>query len=127
MAMYTMNREVKALIESGYTFEQLVQKADGELRYSGGDYEATNRYGEQRITRLYDRLTAEPEASEPVATERQVDYITSLIIGKIRSGEGDGFASWTQYLTNGQVDQDKLGRITRRRASELISSLKGAY
>lgn len=67
-------------------------------------------------------------AATPMVTDRQVTYITRLLVQRIRSGEGSGFSGLVNGLTRGgQVDTDAIRALTRKQASEVIDSLTGRY
>ncbi|MFI8201112.1 hypothetical protein ACIF6K_32070 [Streptomyces sp. NPDC085942] len=55
-----------------------------------------------------------------LATDRQVEYILSLLAARRRSGEGGGFMF-------GPTDRAGIAQLTREDASSYIDSLKGTY
>src|SRR5690554_7068302 len=68
-------------------------------------------------------------AAQAPATERQIDYLTSLLVRRANTGEGGGFVGGVDALVDagGKVDVDALRRLTRPQASRLIDSLRGSY
>jgi len=68
-------------------------------------------------------------AAQAPATERQIDYLTSLLVRRANTGEGGGFVGGVDALVDagGKVDVAALRRLTRPQASRLIDSLRGSY
>lgn len=144
MSTYDVTAQVKEILASGMTLQQIADHINaGGNRWliTDGDelIQATawNRVSQDRIYTLRDQVRAaaarEVERdlprpiTTPMATDRQVDYLVTLLARKYRSGELDGFASWTQYITDTEIDVKALRALTRDRASQLITSLKGDY
>lgn len=61
-----------------------------------------------------------PAPSVPMATLPQIDYITSLLEQRKRSGVGGGFMT-------GPTSRDGIARMTRQDASTYIMSLREDY
>ncbi len=77
--------------------------------------------------------TATSVPGEPMATERQVEFIASLLAQRVRSGEGGGLVDVDALLIhrgplNGPaINLQAIRALTRREASLTITSLKGEY
>lgn len=65
-----------------------------------------------------DRVAAGQPAE--LATERQVDYIMSLIAHRAAYGEADGFMA-------GPTTHEAIAKLSKAQASAYITSLKGQY
>lgn len=82
--------------------------------------------------RAAERLVRDAEdrarAVAGTATDRQVEYIIKLLIDRVRSGEGGGFASTKGlYTPDGTIDRAAVTALTKAQASQLITSLTGSY
>ena len=64
-------------------------------------------------------MAPRPAATGPLATERQVSYILTLLA----RGAGDEGG----YISGGPTTRDQIARMTRRQASDYIDSLTGRY
>lgn len=81
------------------------------------------------VSELEDRTpaTTVPTAA-PAATPGQVDYLVDLLCRRTLTGEGGGFIGTDRYVTaEGRIDRAALAGLTRDHASQMITSLKGAY
>ena len=65
-------------------------------------------------------VTPPPAPGTPMATERQIGFILTLLEGRRISGEGGGFFQ-------GPRDRNGIAALTRDEASRYITSLKGEY
>jgi hypothetical protein len=79
----------------------------------------------QHVTAQEEAATAPNAAgaalpSEPLATPRQVEYIINLLARRDREGIGSGFM-------DGPTDRAGIEKLTRKKASLYITSLKGEY
>lgn len=100
-------------IEAGVPVEDLVRiVGDHYLRYG----HALRRKEELTIR----RLLRERHDDLGLATDRQVDFILSLLSERRRSGESGGFQT-------GPTDRAGIEKLTRDHASTYINSLKGTY
>lgn len=82
------------------------------------------------ISAVRDAYPAVPERPKPVplATPKQVAYIADLLSRRFRDGDTSGFMGVSSLITStGAIDLDAIGALTRARASQLISSLRGDY
>lgn len=133
MAMQDVTEDVNRLIESGWDIDDLSAEVRTRSGYVGRMINATDDGRFLMAPLLAKHLdtipAAEPKTipSEPMATDRQIDYAVSLLIKKHRSGEGDGFIDARGLITGGTVDKGALRAMTRRQISSLIDSLKGDY
>jgi hypothetical protein len=63
-----------------------------------------------------------------LATERQVEYIIELLARRVREGEGGGFLGVRHlYATDDTIDIAAVRALTKGTASQVITSLTGAY
>ncbi|MFI9018706.1 hypothetical protein ACIGZI_32200 [Streptomyces griseus] len=100
-------------VEAGVPAEELVRiVGDHYLRYG----HALRRKEELTVR----RLIRERHDDLGLATDRQVDFILSLLAERRRSGEGGGFYG-------GPADRAGIEKLTRDQASTYINSLKGTY
>ena len=65
------------------------------------------------------RRVAAGQPAEP-ATERQVDFIMTLLAWRGFSGEADGFVS-------GPTTREEVAKLSKSQASAYITSMKGGY
>lgn len=72
-----------------------------------------------------ERVETPQAPTTPMATERQVDYITKLLV---RRSTESGFSGLVSGLMTGQhVNKAAVRALTRARASEVIDSLTDSY
>lgn len=100
-------------VDAGVPVEELVRiVGDHYLRYG---------YELRRKEELTIRgLIRERHDDAGLATDRQVDFILSLLSERRRTGEGGGFQT-------GPTDRAGIEKLTRGQASTYIDSLKGTY
>lgn len=124
--------EAQELIDGGMTVQEIraeISKRTWADKASDFD-NLTNAEG-ARMDKLVRRIKAEevkdaaaveaaPATSEPLATEKQVGFILTLLARRVRAGEGGGFMT-------GPTSRDAIAAMTRREASAYITSLKGDY
>lgn len=131
MASWTVTKMIAEAAELGITVEQINEALPasyngGLVREDGpGAWITMNRRGYDRLADYLATAKAaakpapKPEpVAEPLATERQVDYIMSLIAGGAR--EEGGF-----YY--GPTTRPEVAKLTRSQASTYITSLKKEY
>ena len=75
-----------------------------------------------RLSALEKAAARRVAAGQPaeLATERQVDFIMSLIARRAAYGEADGFMS-------GPTTREEIAKLSKAQASAYITSLKGGY
>lgn len=78
---------------------------------------AEERAAEEKAAAERAQAEAEAKARGPLATDRQVDYIISLLA----QHDGQNFTWYTQ----GPTDAAEIAKMTRKDASTYISALKG--
>jgi hypothetical protein len=142
MSSYDITSQVTEILASGMTIEQVEARTNprGYLHMITMDGDrlvealAPNRAGEQAADELLEEVRAKAAANQPrkitaaAATDRQVEYLIALLSRKHRADEHDGFVSWEPLITDDdEVDVKALRALTRDRASQLITSLKGNY
>lgn len=137
MAQHNVTGIVEELLAAGHTIDQIKARADIRDDYNGGWF-VWNRTEESKLTSIGDAVEWAREAAadraaqaraDSMITDRQVDYIISLLVQRIRSGEDDGFMS-THNLWNDdhtKISKPKIQALTKSQASNIISSLKGTY
>jgi hypothetical protein len=136
MAQHNVTSTVNKLIAEGYTLEQIKAKADIRTDYNGG-WIVWNRTEQSNLQSIGDekRWAAQEAADKAaearannMATDRQVDYIISLLVERIRNGNEDGFMSTHNlYGATGKISKQAVRNLTKTQASNMISSLKGDY
>lgn len=120
--------------EAGLTDQQLIELADS---VDGGMGMVTRLLHLEQLNRKQaDRLESQIAAtarkreqaarqaaagtSEPLATDRQVDYILTLLAKRRRTGNNAGFMT-------GPTSREDIQRMTRQKASAYIDSLTETY
>lgn len=93
---------------------------DGLFVSGRRDYERVEAAA-AKWARAMNPTPARPAASAgaPLATERQVSYILTILA----RGAGDEGG----YISGGPTTRDQIARLTRRQASDYIDSLTGRY
>ena len=123
MAQYDHSAEVTALLNAGMTLDEISAArreididtySDGTwdaITWNRADQRAFDAWAEQKLRQL------EAGTTEPLATERQVSYIMSLL------AQHDG--QNVTWFTAGPTEYAEIAKMTRRDASTYISALKG--
>ena len=114
--------EVNAALATTAYNHPITEAADGDYARSSRDYDRVMAYiakiaaerAEQAATQA--ATTEAPEA----ATERQIDFILTLIDRRRRDGEAAGFIT-------GPTTREGIAKLTKRQASGYIDSLTGRY
>lgn len=123
MAQYDHTAEVTALLNAGMTLDK-ISSARREIdidTYKDGTWDAVT--WNRRDQRSFDAWAAQQlrqlqaGTTAPLATDRQVSYILSLL------AQHDG--QNTTWYTAGPTDEAEIAKITRKDASTYISALKG--
>ncbi|MDK8794255.1 hypothetical protein QP968_00815 [Corynebacterium sp. MSK041] len=125
MAQYDHTAEVTALINAGMSLDE-ISAARREIdidTYKDGSWEAItwNRADQRSFDAWAEQKLRQLKAgtTEPLATERQVDYIMSLL------AQTDGQnVSW---FSPAPTEYAEIAKMTRKDASTYISALKGTY
>lgn len=125
MAQYDHTAEVTALINAGMSLDEISAARreididtykDGSwdaITWNRTDQRAFDAWAEQKLRQLKAGTTG------PLATERQVDYIMSLL------AQTDGQnVSW---FSPAPTEYAEVAKMTRKDASTYISALKGTY
>ena len=117
--------------EYGVTTDEIVALTEGMglVAYveDGVAYAYTRRDAD-KVEQIIRRAAAEKAAADRVAagqpaelaTERQVDFIMSLLAFRSVSGEADGFVS-------GPTTREEVAKLSKSQASAYITSMKGGY
>lgn len=123
MAQYDHTAEVTALLNAGMTLDK-ISSARREIdidTYSDGTWDAVtwNRADQRAFDAWAAQQLRQLQAgtSAPLATDRQVSYILSLL------AQHDG--QNTTWYTAGPTDPAEIAKMTRKDASTYISALKG--
>lgn len=117
--------------EYGITMDEIVALTEGMglVAYvEDGVAYAYTRKDADKVEQIIRRAAAEKAAADRVAagqpaelaTERQVDFIMSLVARRAAYGEADGFMS-------GPTTREEIAKLGRSQASAYITSLKGQY
>ena len=117
--------------EYGTTTDEIVTLTEGMKLVAyvedGVAYAYTRRDAD-KVEQIISRAAAEKAAADRVAagqpaelaTERQVDYIMSLIARRAAYGEADGFMA-------GPTTREAVAKLSKSQASAYITSMKGGY
>lgn len=123
MAQYDHTAEVKALLNAGMTLDE-ISSARREIdidTYKDGSWDAVtwNRADQRHFDAWAAQKLRQLEAgtTAPLATDRQVDYIMSLL------AQHDG--QNVTWFTAGPTDPAEVAKMTRKDASTYIDALKG--
>ena len=133
MAQHDLTDLVTRIDAIGGNLDQLLalDNVEDQRRYGVGVV-AWNRKAEYAAYELVEKMEAAARpapapapaaAAGPLATDRQVDYVLSLIARRVRSGEGGGWMSHT----GGYPTRDQLATMTRRDISRYIDQLRDSY
>ena len=117
--------------EYGITTDEIVTLTEGMglVAYvEDGVAYAYTRKDADKVEQIIRRAAAEKAAAERVAagqpaelaTERQVDFIMSLVARRAAYGEADGFMS-------GPTTHEAIAKLSKAQASAYITSMKGGY
>lgn len=117
--------------EYGITTDEIVALTEGMglVAYvEDGVAYAYTRKDADKVEQIIRRAAAEKAAADRVAagqpaelaTERQVDFIMSLIARRAAYGEADGFMS-------GPTTREEIAKLSKSQASAYITSMKGGY
>ena len=115
--------------EYGVTTDEIVALTEGMglVAYveDGVAYAYTRRDADKveqaiRLAALEKAAARRIAAGQPVATERQVDFIMKLLAWRGISGEADGFMS-------GPTTREEISKLSKAQASAYITSMKGGY
>ena len=115
----------------GVTTDEIVALTEGMKLVAyveDGVAYAYTRKDADKVEQIIRRAAAEKAAADRVAagqpaelaTERQVDFIMSLIARRAAYGEADGFMS-------GPTTREEIAKLSKAQASAYITSLKGGY
>ena len=117
--------------EYGITTDEIVALTEGMKLVAyveDGVAYAYTRKDADKVEQIIRRAAAEKAAADRVAagqpaelaTERQVDFIMSLVARRAAYGEADGFMS-------GPTTREAIAKLSKSQASAYITSLKGGY
>lgn len=117
--------------EYGITTDEIVALTEGMglVAYvEDGVAYAYTRKDADKVEQIIRRAAAEKAAADRVAagqpaelaTERQVDFIMSLVARRAAYGEADGFMS-------GPTTREEIAKLSKSQASAYITSMKGQY
>lgn len=117
--------------EYGITTDEIVTLTEGMglVAYvEDGVAYAYTRKDADKVEQIIRRAAAEKAAADRVAagqpaelaTERQVDFIMSLVASRAAYGEADGFMS-------GPTTREEIAKLSKAQASAYITSMKGGY
>ena len=117
--------------EYGITTDEIVALTEGMglVAYvEDGVAYAYTRKDADKVEQIIRRAAAEKAAADRVAagqpaelaTERQVDFIMSLVARRAAYGEADGFMS-------GPTTREAVAKLSKAQASAYITSMKGGY
>lgn len=127
MAQHDITDIATEITAAGGSLDQLLAIRDIE-QLRDGTVIAWNRKAEAAAADLAGRITRTPApaatTAEPLATDKQVDYASSLIAKRIRSGAEGGFVS---FQGGGYPSVEQLKAMTRRDISRLIDDLRAAW
>ena len=117
--------------EYGITTDEIVAITEGMglVAYvEDGVAYAYTRKDADKVEQIIRRAATEKAAADRVAagqpaelaTERQVDFIMSLVARRAAYGEADGFMS-------GPTTREEVAKLSKSQASAYITSMKGGY
>lgn len=130
MARHDITVDVQIITEHGITWEQIERKFGPDIEQQGTRWITYSRRVADMLQQNAMDWIERDERSQSarqasMASERQVDYVVSLLARRTTEGGFAGEGGY--YRADGSVDSDRVRSLTRAGASELITSLTESY